>query len=186
MASPRIFSRSIYSIVLIAILVSAATAHHDETESMTGIPRLARSPDTDKMTATTMRFLRSGDINAANNEIVNSEERGYIGDKFAKLIFNKVSLKLALTLEIEPFELLKLMRQKNLPMNENYLLSWLRYVQKYRARTGTVWADDAQVVEQLKKVIPGNDLSHFFKAMEMKPKLRKFAKDLQKVAANAA
>ncbi|OWY96031.1 RxLR effector protein [Phytophthora megakarya] len=180
MASLRISTISICMAIAL-FLVCSVTANLEHTTEMVEIPRQARS--TNENVATT-RFLRDGGIDG--DVVARNEERGpldYLSNKFINVPLLKVALKISLKDNHAPADVLKEFGQYGIPMKEDYLLPWLRYVQKYRANTGTM-SDDA-VVKALKEHIPVSQLSYLFEKMEHQAKLRDFAKDLKKVDVNS-
>ncbi|OWZ01712.1 RxLR effector protein [Phytophthora megakarya] len=173
---------SIFSVVLIMTThcVSSVVLNHEQAAETIKFPRQDRYFDAENKAADTMRLLRGGDI--VVNEVTNKDERGYIADKLVTIPAVKLSLKFALRQRDSPDKVLQEFKLFGLPLKEDILLLWLGYVQKYRTKMGVSQADNAYVVKTLKEFIPTSQLPVVFKAMEKKPNLRSFEKDLRKVA----
>ncbi|OWY98460.1 RxLR effector protein [Phytophthora megakarya] len=114
------------------LLVSCATAYLEQTTGMAAIPRQVRSPDAGEKAETTLRFLRTGGTgDDVANEVANTEERAPQSVTTSILKWNH---NMALKLKHDPTKILKEMQQFRLPLNEDNLLLWMRYVQKYRKK----------------------------------------------------
>ncbi|ETN18011.1 hypothetical protein PPTG_05649 [Phytophthora nicotianae INRA-310] len=85
-----------------------------------------------------MRFLRDGGTSDddADNEIMLDEERGYL----EKLIIKyglKLNNEVNLIMNTKPHEILASLAANNVPMSEQLLLEWLKYVLNYTKKIPT-------------------------------------------------
>ncbi|OWY90888.1 RxLR effector protein, partial [Phytophthora megakarya] len=168
-------TKAITLIVLITILLQGCfvTAHLDEMRTVPR-PPVAQTPDVNEKTKATKRFLRGGDV----DEGVKNEGRGFLRDKFVSIPSVKWGLRISLKQYDGPAKILKEFQQFGIPLNVDYLLLWMNYVLKYKAKMGTIWATDAYVVQTLKDFVPASQLPYLFNAMKKNSKLRDFAIDL--------
>ncbi|OWY92426.1 RxLR effector protein [Phytophthora megakarya] len=187
MVSPRrVTWRLLVVLTMTLVLICSVTTCLGQTTGKVEIPGKIRSSDANGKAAISMRFLKGGGTGGDRADaLVNTEERGFLADKLIHNPILQLGLKLSLKQQRTPVQVLEDFEKHRIPLNENFLLMWLGYVQKYRTKMETIWPDNKYVVEKLQDLVPASQLPDLFNAMKKKTSLRGFANALENVALNS-